>query len=147
MSSTPVPGSTVRPAPGPAEAAGRRVRRALAVTGAMTAALALWTVVGPVAGLGPEVRMEGEVRPVGAGSVIAASLLAGLAGWALLAVLERLTRRPGRIWTPIALVVLVLSLLGPAGPAAGTTDLTVLLGLHLVVAAVLIPGLGRTARG
>ncbi|MCP9964361.1 DUF6069 family protein [Actinomadura madurae] len=50
------------------------------------------------------------------------------------------------MWTVLALAVLVLSLGGPLGSAGDGTSMAVLTGMHLIVAAVLIPGLGRTAR-
>jgi hypothetical protein len=125
---------------------GIRARRGLTVAGATTAALALWTLTGPVAGLDPSAETGGRLSTIGAAPVIAGSLLAGLAGWGLLALLERTAARPGRIWTILALVVLVLSLGGPLGSAADGTSMAVLTGMHLVVAAVLIPGLGPTAR-
>ncbi|WP_412517713.1 DUF6069 family protein [Actinomadura madurae] len=126
--------------------AGNRARRALTVAGAVAAALALWALTGPVAGLDPSAETGGQLRTVGAAPVIAGSLIAGLAGWGLLALLERTTARPGRIWTALALAVLVLSLGGPLGSAGDGTSMAVLTGMHLIVAAVLIPGLGRTAR-
>ncbi len=113
----------------------------------MAAALALWALAGPVAGVAPTVRLDGAVRPVGPGAVAAASLLAGLAGWALLALLERVLKRPGRTWTVIAVAVLVLSLPGPITDAADIASAAILTGMHLIVAAVLIPGLGGSGRG
>ncbi|WP_424533326.1 DUF6069 family protein [Sphaerisporangium viridialbum] len=121
-------------------------RRPLTVAGATVAALAVWALADPVAGIDLAVRAGGAVQSVGPASVAMASLVAGLAAWALLASLERLTSRPGLIWTIIAFAVLVLSLLGPLG-AVGTASTLALAGMHLVVAAVLIPGLGRSARG
>ncbi|WP_433235660.1 DUF6069 family protein [Streptosporangium sp. CA-135522] len=120
-------------------------RRALVVAGAMAAALALWALAGPLAELNLAVRIGGELQLVGLVSVAAASLIAGLAGWALLAALERRSARPRRTWTIIAVIVLVLSLAGPIGSAAGTPSMVVLAGMHLLVAAVLIPGLGGSA--
>ncbi|MEO3824237.1 DUF6069 family protein [Actinomadura sp. B10D3] len=125
---------------------GNRIRRTLTVAGAAAAALALWTLTGPVAGLDPSAETGGELRTIGAAPVIAGSLVAGLAGWGLLALLERIAARAGRIWTVLALVVLALSLGGPLGSAGDGTSMAVLIGMHLIVAAVLIPGLGRTAR-
>ncbi len=122
-------------------------RRALAVAGAAAAALALWALAGPVAGVDLTVRTGGAEQPVGPASVAVTSVLAGLAAWGLLALLERVTSRPGRAWTIIAVVVLVLSLAGPLGSAVGTASTVTLAGMHLVVAAVLIPVLGRSARG
>jgi hypothetical protein len=121
-------------------------RRVLTVAGAVAAPLALWVVTGPVTGLDPSAEMGGEVQRVGAGPVIAGSLIAGLAAWGLLALLERVTGRPGRVWTVIALVALVLSMTGPLGDAADGASMAVLAAMHLVVAAILIPGLGRSAR-
>lgn len=118
-----------------------RTRRALTVAAAALAALLLWTLTGPVAGLHPSAETGGQTREVGAAAVAAASLLAGLAAWALLALLERVAGRPRRIWTFTALAVLALSLLGPLGSAADTSSLAVLAGMHLLVGAVLIPGL------
>ncbi|MEV7969407.1 DUF6069 family protein [Sphaerisporangium sp. NPDC088356] len=120
-------------------------RRALTVAGAAVAALAAWALAGPVAGVGLDVQVGGAVQHVEPVAVVVAALLAGLAAWALLALLERTTRRPGLVWTVIAFAVLVLSLLGPLG-AVDTASVVSLAGMHLVVAAVLIPGLGGSAR-
>ncbi|MFD0774821.1 DUF6069 family protein, partial [Streptomonospora algeriensis] len=75
-----------------------------------------------------------------------AGLVAGLAGWALLAVLERLMGRPGPVWSTVATAVLLLSLLGPLFSAADTASTIVLLVAHLLVGAVVILGLAPTAR-
>ncbi len=122
-----------------------RVRRALTVAGAAAAALALWTLTGPVAGHGPSAQTAGEVRQVGAAAVAAAALAAGLAGWALLALLERTAARPARTWTITAAAVLALSLAGPLGGAADAVSTAVLAGMHLLVGAVLVPGLALTS--
>ncbi|GAA3931120.1 hypothetical protein GCM10023085_10640 [Actinomadura viridis] len=126
---------------------GRAARRALTVAGAAAAALALWALAGPAAGIDLTVGSGGTARTVGAGAVITSALVAGLAAWALLASMERFLRAPARVWTTIAAVVLVLSLAGPFTAGAGTAGTLVLGGLHLLVGAVLIPGLALTARG
>ncbi|MFI7610822.1 DUF6069 family protein [Nonomuraea terrae] len=118
-------------------------RLLLTLIGAPAAALAVWALAVPVAGTALTVRAGGGTQPVGPVSVVMASLLAGLAGWALLAVLERFASRPGRVWTVVAPVVLVLSLFGPVGGAVGIGATLVLVLLHLVVGAVLVPGLAR----
>ncbi len=120
--------------------------RALAVAAASLAALVVWVVAVPIGGVDLLVRPSGgAATAVGAGAVVSVSLLAGLLGWALLAMLERRIARARTIWTGSALVVLLLSLAGPL--TAGTTPLVkaVLALMHLTIAAVLIPALRRTS--
>ncbi|WP_033665019.1 DUF6069 family protein [Salinispora oceanensis] len=79
-----------------------------------------------------------EAVPLGA--VVHMSLVTSLAGWALLAVLERLTRLARTAWTVIALSVLVISYGGPLLGAGIPTGSRITLALmHTTVAAVLIP--------
>ncbi|MET7335830.1 DUF6069 family protein [Nonomuraea sp. NPDC005650] len=118
-------------------------RPLLTLVGAPAAALAVWALAVPLAGTILTVRMGAGTQTVGPVSVVVASLVAGLAGWALLAALERWAPRPGRVWTITALVVLALSLTGPLGSAVGAAATLVLVLLHLVVGAVLVPGLAR----
>ncbi|NRQ36531.1 hypothetical protein HII36_32560 [Nonomuraea sp. NN258] len=113
------------------------------VVGAPAAALAVWALAVPVAGTTLSVRMGAGTQQIGPGSVLVASLVAGLAGWALLAVLERFASRPARIWTITALAVCALSLLGPLGSAVGAAATLVLVLMHLVVGAVIVLGLAR----
>lgn len=121
-------------------------RRVLTVASAGAAAGVVWLLADPLVGVTLTVETAGGQQSVGPGAVVVAGLVAGLAAWALLAVLERTLRRPGRSWTLIAVFALALSLAGPLGSAADSTSAVVLTGLHLVVAAVLIPGLGGSAR-
>ncbi|NEA28162.1 DUF6069 family protein [Actinomadura bangladeshensis] len=123
-----------------------RIRRAATVAATILAALALWTLTVPVAGLAPSAETGGRPQPIGAAAVVTATLAAGLAAWALLALLERTTARPRRTWTITALAVLALSLTGPLSSATDTESLLVLTALHLLVGAVLIPGLASSAR-
>nr|WP_296066655.1 DUF6069 family protein [uncultured Actinoplanes sp.] len=116
-------------------------RNALTITAAIAGALALWTVTDPIAGIDLAVRQG----PVGPGAVIVTSLLAGLAAWALLAVMRRTLTNPQRAWTITATVVLAISLLGPLGSASNAASALVLTGMHLLVGAVLIIGLRRSA--
>lgn len=120
--------------------------RALGVLGAVLAALAIWVVADQLLGANLLVRSGGgSPQSVGAGTVVAASLLAALLGWVLLAVLERRTSRARAVWTGVALVVLLLSLSGPlTGGTTPSTTATLVL-MHLTVAAVLIPTLRRSS--
>src|SRR5579863_2856226 len=91
-----------------------RRRRALGVAAAALAAVAVWVVAVPLLGGHLTVRFgHGAAQTVQIGFVIATSITASLLGWALLAILEKRTRRAVAIWTGIALVTTLLSLLFP----------------------------------
>ncbi|MBA3418349.1 MAG: hypothetical protein H0U09_06530 [Geodermatophilaceae bacterium] len=124
-----------------------RRRRWLAVVAAVAAAVAVWAVA--TFGLGVDVRepqRTGQARDLGAAKVVGVTAVVSLAGWALLAVLERFSARARRWWAAIAVVVAVASLVAPL-TAAGVTGSSrvVLAGLHLIVGAVLIPLLYRSS--
>ena len=133
------------------DAATRRRARLLAVVGAVSAALALWAVVEWACGLdlrGPAFGANAETSDVGPAQVLIVSLLAALAGWGLLAVLERFTSRARGLWALVAVVVVLGSLGGPlSGTGVTTANRWALVGLHLVVGVVLIPLLYRTSPG
>jgi predicted permease len=107
----------------------------------------LWVAAVPIVGVDLAVTMGGRTQSIGLEPVVGVSLVAGLLGWALLAALESRTRRAAVIWTALALVVTVLSLALPLTSAAGAASGAVLVALHLLVAAILIPGLRRRAPG
>jgi Family of unknown function (DUF6069) len=127
-----------------------RRARALVVIAAVLAALAVWLVTDPLLGVAlvaPTRLGSQELLSITPGLVAATSLAAALAGWGLLALLERFTARPRTSWTAIAVLVGLLSLAGPLSTIAPTTvanGLSLAL-MHLAVAAVLIPGLAATA--
>ncbi len=120
--------------------------RLVAVAAATAAALVVWVVAGPVLGNSLRVQTGPDASPmeVGPVSVIATAVIASLAGWALLAVLERLVARPARVWTVIAVAAAALSMAGPLTSGLTTTTTIVLAAMHLVVAAVLIRLFRRT---
>lgn len=122
----------------------RRRARALVVLGAAAAALAVWVVAVPLAGVDLAVRNGATEQPVGPGAVAVSALLAGLAAWALLAVLERFTRRARPVWTGVAVAVLLVSMLAPLGGGVGAAAKLTLALMHLA-AALVIPALRRTA--
>jgi hypothetical protein len=137
--------TTMTPVPPAIPVARRRRARFLAVIGAAAAALAVWAAARPEAALTIHLGTGPKIVHVGLVSVAAAAVLAGLAGWGLLAALERLTAHPRTAWTTIALAVLVVSLTGPL--SAGISDPTkaALACMHLAAAGVLIPVLARTS--
>ncbi|NUP83415.1 MAG: hypothetical protein HOV96_38385 [Nonomuraea sp.] len=118
-------------------------RLLLTVISTPAVALAVWALAVPLAGVTLTVRQGDGTQTIGPLLVAVVTLLAGLAGWALLAVLERWTTRPARTWRIVALVVLAVSLLGPLGGAVGAAATLVLLLLHVAVGAVLVVGLVR----
>jgi hypothetical protein len=133
----------------PATAKRRRAtgRRAGTVVLAVLATVVVWTIADPVLGVDLAAKSSnGTVTAIGLPSVIVVTLLAGLVGWGLLALLERLGRLGRRIWTIAAVVVLLLSLL--LGPTAGVTTgakFTLAL-LHLTAGLVVILGLAGAGR-
>ncbi|WP_433140625.1 DUF6069 family protein [Actinomadura nitritigenes] len=122
-------------------AGGVTARRVLTLAAAAGAALLVWAVADPIGGAG----MHARGQHVGPAAVIVFTLLVGLAGWGLLAVLERRAKRPGRTWGITAGIVLGVSLTGPLD-SEGPGTYVALMAMHLVVGAILIAGLGRTAR-
>jgi hypothetical protein len=127
----------------------RRRRRLLAVMAAVTAATLGWGLI--EGGAGVDLRapaFDGSTvgQDIELGAVIFTSVVASLAAWGLLALLERNVSLPRRIWTIAALAGLALSLAGPmSGTGISSGDRGLLALLHLIVAAVLIPLLYRTA--
>ena len=85
------------------------------------------------------------VAPIGVGHVLLASVAAALAGWAGLAVMERMVPVRARIvWLIGASLVLIASLGAPLSGAGITASTRVaLVAMHLVVGGALIAGLPR----
>src|SRR5690625_7670597 len=114
-------------------------RRAAAVAGAVAAGLAVWVVGVPVLGIELTARTGTGQLVVGPASVAVAGLAAALAGWGLLALLERYATRPRPAWTVTAVALLVRSLAGPlaqgttVAAVAGLAGLTVPGGTPVVV--------------
>jgi hypothetical protein len=128
----------------PASRVGRT--RALSVAGASLAAVAVWAVAVPLSGTHLLIRFgSGAAQSVGFEYVVGASLVASLAGWGLLALLERRTARARRTWTGIALVALALSLSLPLIAGLTVSSKIALALMHIAVAAVLIPALRHSS--
>ncbi|MGP3970594.1 DUF6069 family protein [Streptomyces sp. 6N223] len=125
---------------------GLRRRRLAVVLGAALAAALVWAIADPL--LGERLRITDEAADrtlaIGPVPVVAVALLSGLAGWGLLAVLERFARRAAHgVWLAAALAVLALSFLPLTGSGMSGGTRASLAAMHLAVAAVLVPGLGR----
>ncbi|MEU5398039.1 DUF6069 family protein [Streptomyces sp. NPDC005963] len=118
-------------------------RRRLAVTGlAALAPVLVWLAADPILGHRLGIVDGEQTLDIGVTSVVLAAFLAVLAGWGLLALLERLwSRRARAIWTGLAMTVLAVSFLPLTGDGMDAGTRTTLALMHLAVAAVLIPGL------
>lgn len=146
------PGLSLSPPTTSVPATSRAARwriRALAVAAATAAALIVWLIAKPLLGIALTLPMAGgaQTMEVGWGSVLVISLVASLAGWGLLAILERFTPRARVTWIVFGSVALLLSFAGPglaASAASGATRVALAI-MHMVVAAVLIPSLARTS--
>ncbi|WP_205327971.1 DUF6069 family protein [Glycomyces sp. YM15] len=115
---------------------------ALAVT---MAATALAWVVANIAGVELEASQPGgAVVPIGLVNVAMSVVLFGGAGWLARAILDRFAkRRAVLVWRIGAGVVFVLEVF-PVVLAEATVGMKVFLAvLHVIVAAILIPVLGR----
>lgn len=134
--------SPSRSVPGPRRRPGRS---RLAVVGvAAAAALADWAILVPLAGLTLTAR-QGGTQHIGAAAVLISTVFVSFAGWALLAILERRTPRARDIWTIIATIVCITSVGSPLTNSIGIGAKLGLASLHLVVGAVVVLGLRRTA--
>lgn len=119
--------------------------RALITLAAALAAILVYTIV--VLVLGIEVRVPESfgsrtLIPLTFDSVVGAAIIAAVAGWALLTVLELVTKKARLIWTVVAVVVFLFTL--PYMPGFRIVDRVVLVLLHTALAAVLIIGMRRT---
>lgn len=114
------------------------------IAAAVLGALIVWIIAVVALGVDLEVRFGPQDTPVTPAAVVLTSVIAGLGAWGLLLLLTRLLRNGPKVWTWVAVVVLLLSLGGPLfGEASVGTKIT--LGImHLVVAAVLMAGLPRS---
>jgi len=124
-----------------ASAGRRRLGRVATVAGAalvttacfvaIRAAGADFTITDPGQGKVPHTFVAAEIAMV--------VVVIGLFGWAVLAMLERWTRRPQMIWGTLALVVVLLSLVPIWIERATTSTRIGLVVVHVVVGVALLP--------
>ncbi|WP_370617375.1 DUF6069 family protein [Mumia qirimensis] len=124
----------------------RRKRRWYTVLVAMASANVVYTIADPLLGIDLAAQGGGgDVIQVGLLSVTLASLFAGLAGWTLLALLERVTPHARTAWTWLAIGSYLVSLAGPLGGVSASAVLA-FAALHTTVAVVLIVGMRHASR-
>lgn len=124
-------------------------QRIVAVLVAALAGVLAWVLIEPVGGvdlMGPA-RSSRPQLDINAVAVAMSALVSTLIGWGVLALMERRARNPRRAILIFAVVGTILSLGAPfSGGGIDTGQRMLLLLLHLVVAAVFIPLMARTAR-
>jgi Family of unknown function (DUF6069) len=124
----------------------RRIRL-LAIVGGALVAEVLWAVAELGFGLHLQAPASNDYPPMDLGPVfvgVTAAVLA-LVGWAVLAVLERVTSHARVVWLLLAPVALLVSLVMPlSGTGVSDTNRAVLVLMHIGVAAALIPAFYRT---
>jgi len=106
---------------------------------ATVVALGTWAVV-RLLGVGLTVGSGPDPSQVGAVEVAAATVLAGLAVWAVHRVLAR-SARTVRWWPFVGTTAIAVSIIGPGYLADGAA--VALISMHLIVGAILIAGLAR----
>ena len=93
----------------------------------------------------PVATVNGDDRTIGIVLTVVVTAIVGLIAWGVLELLERWTTRAPSTWQTVAVVILLVSLLGPIGSAVDTPSMLTLIGLHIGTAATIIPLMGRTA--
>jgi hypothetical protein len=127
----------------------RHAARPVIVALGVLTALAVWTVSELLFGV--DVRQPafgtGVPQDLTAGQIVVASVVAGLAAWLALALLERLTRHGRVAWVALATLALGASLGAPlSGRGIDGGSRLVLALLHLTVGTLLVVLLARTSR-
>jgi hypothetical protein len=117
-----------------------RARRVVAI-GIAAAATGLAWLLGRLAHVDYIADTPVGTRHITLALTIVATVAAGLAGWIVIALLERYTSSPRRVWIALTLIVLALSIVPLFFTTANLGTQLALTALHGVAAAVLIPAL------
>ncbi|XSS42869.1 DUF6069 family protein [Propionibacteriaceae bacterium Y1685] len=117
----------------------------IAVGAAVVCALVLWGTWALLGDSDLSVRNGNQTTEVGGVAVAVFTAGIGLLGVGALRLLERVTPKALTIWTILAVAITLISALGPLG-ATSVAAMGVLLGLHAVVAVVLIVAVHRSRR-
>jgi hypothetical protein len=127
----------------------RRGDRVVAVLAAVIAPALVWLIA--TVGFGQHLYQPGfgasAPQELSIWLVAAVAGIAALAGAGVLALIERVDRRPAQVWLVVSTALLILSLGGPlSGEGISTANKLALVSMHLAAGAVLIPLLYRSAR-
>ncbi len=106
-----------------------------------------WVLVTQLAGVNLTVKFpHSSPSSVAFGAVVAAAASATMAGWVLLAALERLVPRPLVAWRWLAAVVVLVSLSAPAAFATTLPAAAGLIAIHLAVGTTAVTGFSLAGR-
>lgn len=119
--------------------------RAMTIVAALVMNAVILSIGRLVNGEFPIATMGSDDQSIEFALVLVVTALAGLVAWGLLALLERTTSRAQMIWTAIAIIAFVLSLLGPLGSGVNASSKVVLACMHAGAAATIIPIMRRSA--
>jgi hypothetical protein len=122
---------------------GRTARRVIVIATTAVANGLAW-VGGQHAHVDYVVQTPFGEREITLSLVVAATLISGLAGWAVFSLLERHTRNTGRAWIALAALVLTLSIVPIFVLRADLDTRLTLTALHCIAAAILVVGLPQT---
>jgi hypothetical protein len=127
----------------------RRGDRVVAVLATVIAPALVWLIA--TVGFGQHLYQPGfggsAPQELSIWLVAAVAGIAALAGAGVLALVERVDRRPAQVWLVVSTALLILSLGGPlSGEGISTANKLALVSMHLAAGAVLIPLLYRSAR-
>ena len=118
----------------------RHRRRIATVVLAPMVALGTWALF-RLAGI--DLVVSAGTDTVGPVDVLAAALAGAIAGWIVVGVLERYSRRPRARWPFVGSTALAVSIIGPTWLADGASAVA-LIALHFVTAVVVIIGFAPT---
>lgn len=118
--------------------------RTMAIVDAIVLNVVILIVARVVNGEYPMATVGDDDQTIKFAQVIVVTALIGLVAWGLLALMERTTARAKAIWTAIAIVVFVLSLLGPLGSGVNTSSKVVLACMHIGAAVTITPLMRRS---
>lgn len=117
----------------------------LVIVGAATiCALVAWLTT-RLSGVDLTVQVGGGLQHVTGLSVAITAIVASALGLVTLRIMERLMQRPLKWWTILVVAVTLVSAMGPLG-ATNLAAMGALIGLHAVVAAVVLVAAWRSHR-
>jgi len=127
----------------------RRGDRVVAVVATVIAPALVWLIA--TVGFGQDLYQPGfggsAPQELSIWLVAASAGMAALAGAAVLALIERTSRRPAQVWLVVSTAVLILSLGAPlSGEGIDIANKLALVSMHLAAGAVMIPLLYRSVR-